>query len=952
MDNNSNLYENYIPNNNSKNIYKTQPYQYFQSPSSQKQYSQTINHFQNMNPNSSSGNKTTYNKQTLQSPHSINSLKWRNLMKIDLLLLKNSRDLNLVEPNIDNLVFGQVSEDDIQSLPEANIVKLIQILQTVCDILLNEQQDLENELIKLENENIKTINDYKKKDKIKNKYKDLIHELKKDKRRGIDVLKTYFKVIDNLKNGNCFNFRKIKIDVKENNNNNIENAESKKEIQIKCPICKEERLVKESELQEHFDEFHGKDKLNPNLVNQNPSPIQINIQPPPDYYHNNNNNINNNEDLIRKMEERNKQFQEEFSKLQEEIKKEQENQKHPNLKDNFNEQFTNLKDTFKETLNGFKMELEQNKENKTEPNVIIQNVGTGYDYYNPKKNEILRLQEELKKINNEIDTDEKNYEIQITELKKTINTINLDIIDKKKFLEDEKNFEPKTINSKMEITHNLFEYQSKVVDDKESKDKTYFNSGKLVSDHDDTDEENKKRKKIIEEYQKNYKDIANTIIENGKQEFPDNAINQNTFFGINKDKDNIKGSDIIQEVSGDLETSINRNISNNKINLRKIDKKNIELDNYYKRYIKRDKKYLKSNKSEDYFIETLPKNFDLKISEKATNLVENKIPDIGIKIFPNNLNMVPKFQESQLKQENIYNLITLVSSLINSMDLNNRDKEGNEDNYYISIKKLIGLKGIQSNCQEIENKPRRYDIQNSNIMDKQVFKNALNNKNKLIEIDTNINSNANNLNNINIITNNIDPNKNAIMSGVVLTDIKELQTDDINKINKENEKLRNQKNKDNYIKDINTNISEIKKEPNNTIIDTTNINQQREDKNLDVPYTGTGEINQNKNLNVPYTGTGEINQNKNLDVSYTGTGEINQDRNLNVPYTGTGEINQDKKNDVPYTGTGEINQDKKNDVPYTGTGEINQDKKNDVPYTGTGEINQNKNLDIPYTGTS
>jgi hypothetical protein len=92
-----------------------------------------MNPYQNLNKNYSSTYRSNYNNQanqTIYSPHSKNSLKWRNLMKINLPQLKYSRDINLIQSNLDNLVFGEISEEDIQSLPELNIVKLIQILQT------------------------------------------------------------------------------------------------------------------------------------------------------------------------------------------------------------------------------------------------------------------------------------------------------------------------------------------------------------------------------------------------------------------------------------------------------------------------------------------------------------------------------------------------------------------------------------------------------------------------------------------------------------------------------------------------------------------------------------------------------------------------------------------------------------------------------------------------------
>ena len=145
--NSNNLYNNYIPKNTTIKPSLTQNYPFFQSPS-KNPYQNTNNKFQNLNQNFSSSSRSNYYNQTMSNPNQKNSLKWRNIMKIDLPLLQNCKDINLIQPNINNLVYGEISEEDIQTLPENNIVRLIQILQTSGDILLNDQQDLEGEIKK------------------------------------------------------------------------------------------------------------------------------------------------------------------------------------------------------------------------------------------------------------------------------------------------------------------------------------------------------------------------------------------------------------------------------------------------------------------------------------------------------------------------------------------------------------------------------------------------------------------------------------------------------------------------------------------------------------------------------------------------------------------------------------------------------------------------------------
>ena len=47
-------------------------------------------------------------------PNPKNPIKWRSINKINLSHLKNSRDINILQSYLDNLICGQISEEDIQ----------------------------------------------------------------------------------------------------------------------------------------------------------------------------------------------------------------------------------------------------------------------------------------------------------------------------------------------------------------------------------------------------------------------------------------------------------------------------------------------------------------------------------------------------------------------------------------------------------------------------------------------------------------------------------------------------------------------------------------------------------------------------------------------------------------------------------------------------------------------
>ena len=955
------LYNNYTSKNPSKRGYQTEPYQFYQSPQTQRRSNKTINSNQNpniQNKNINISNGSNYN-QTLLSPNTKNTLKWRNIMKINLHQLKNTRDISIIQPNLDNLVFGEVTEDDIQSLPEMNIVRLVEILQTSCDILLNEQQELEGEMMKLENDNIQVINKFKSDEKKYVKNKDLICRLKKEKKRDLSVLYSYQNVINNLRNGTYNNIRNITknitdINIKKKNIDDV-NVNSNREKEFKCQICPNKSFMTEFELHKHLSEVHEMNKSNNNNQNrmnqvQNQLPPKINIQLPPNYYNNenNNNNNDNNEELIQKMDDMKRQFQETLTKFQEDKKREQEESKINMMRNNNNQEIIDrFENTFKDTLNDFKLMMENNNKNKNEPNIIIEDNGNNDDdYYNIKNREISRLNEELRNMKNELNIQKRNYEIKKIQLESNIS--NLRGIMNKKYKEDEEN---NISHSNINISINRqIQYQMEAIKNKENKPKTTFNSGKIVSDHDDTDEELKNKKRILELYN-NDRDIINKLINNktviSKGPEINNTINQNNFFIKNT---NVKEN--IPEVSAILEDSKN----DKSINLRKgeLIKKNIPLDNYYKRYIRRDKKYLLEPEFSNYFIDTLPKDFDLdpSINDKANDIAMEKVEQVGADLCPNNMGLLPEVEEERLKEENIDNLNILVNSLINNMDKKNTDKKGKVNDYYLSVREVIGLDNLIKTAHDIINKPKKdlhvkFNIKEDNK--EAIDKDKEKDKEDLFEKKKTLFSNENNK---------IDNNKKdgEIKNGVIISEIKDnaieeivLDSNDDNNNNKKdndkdnNTKLRNKPNdnnhninnknkKENYIENVNTDITGLNKNQNKVIVETTDIkindnnandknnkdsnalNNQNNDQHLDAPYNSEqANPSNDRHLDAPYNSEqANQNQDTHLDAPYS-SHQINQnnDTHLDAPYTSIQpkvpnnlekqkEENTDKHLDAPY----------------------------------------------------
>ena len=883
MNYNSNfIYNNYMPKNTTKKPYQTQPNSFYPPPSknSYNDKNNQYNPYLNGSQNFGSSNGSNYNQQNLYSPHSKNSLKWRNIMKIDLPLLQNSRDLNLIQTHLENLVFGDISEEDIQTLPEVNIVKLIQILQTSCDILLYEQQDLENERDKLEKENIQQINKFKHKEKKINSNKDKISHLKKAKKRDISVLETYQNAINNLQNGNNFNIKHIKEKITETNINR-ENEEQNQNLKsqkgaFKCQYCPDITFMTEFERDKHLNEVHGINQLSPQIHQSQPQidfQPQIKIELPPELFGNNNapENDMRGDELLKRMDDMKNDF---ISKLEE---KKSEEERQSNVRSNYGDITDGFQKGFKDTLNDFKLMIEQNNDINNESNDSEENEEFNEEYYkNLKMNEMNRLKKELEDINEKIENQKINYEKEIEEIK--IKQININ----KKYQEDEN-----IKNSYSNVIKKQIEYQKIPRIIQKSNEKKYFNSGKLVSDHDDSDEERRNLRKAIESYN-NERDIISKITKKKRilQDIQPNTIDQSNFFK-NDDEDGIK------EMGYEYD---NKNILKDEKNMKKIVKKNEKLEHYYRKYKKRDDNYLDDPKEENYLIETLPKKFDLNphTNDTASHLMKDKVNKTGIKLFPDNLNMNKIVDEEELKKENVDDLVMLVNSLINNMNGKNLNKNGNEYIYYSSIKELLDLDKNVKKAKEAYNKHRD---NNDTIINEIKY-----------EFDKNkMNGTKNNKENTEI--NNIDKDKDKNETGIIINEIKDQDNEDILDDIDKTKKLKNKQdniknvNKPSSNQNIKHNIYELNKKSNMTILETTQINQnndnnlnpniqnnieqpkdKRNDAHLDTHYTSSNinkgnqinnQINTNNKmgLDVPYTSTAAANQinldNNNLDSGYS-----------------------------------------------------------------------------------
>ena len=921
-------YQNFSPNIHSK----TQPYSFY-NKINQSQSSNKISQNPNLISNQNYGSNQNF------YPNQKNQIKWRNINKINLTQLQKSRDINLIQSYLDNLIQGQITEEDIQSIPENVIVKLIQILQTMSDILLNEQSEFENERIKLESENMKIMSEFKQMDKYNLKNKEKIHRLKKEKKRDIGVINTYLNVINKLKSGTYFNIQNYNItDINIDKRQSIESTKLKaKNIvgEFKCEYCPDKNFETEYELTKHLDEVHGIKKSQfPKEQNvQNQVQIikpEVTIKVPDNLKDLNNNNYDNeyNEELLRKMENMQSNF---FKKMEEEKRRELEilentKKMHEN---NYNFDINKMENTFRDTLDNFKNMLEQNKNDNQSMNE------DNNEEIMKKMKENEKLEEELIKARKNEEEKKNEYEIEM----KKLYEISIETTQIKKYEEDNYILNTnKKINNIITISQNdSINYQTK---QNKKKRKEFFNSGKIESDHDDTDKENEKAKE-------QYKNLINTITQQHKyekQEIPEKKIINDNNSIINIEQ-----------------TTFNKKEDNTDLKAKK--KYDCELDNYYKRYSKRDKKFLKNNDISDYLVDTLPDKFnsDKKLNLKSKEIMEEKIMETAKEIFPKNLNLNIEINVDQIQEENINNLFNLTQNLMNEIDLKKTENIITQK-YYESIMDTLGFKKIKKTTKIIGNKLKLDNGSNISIKSSKEKKD----KDKENNIDTKDNNNTEIINSIN----NVNNAKNTLIKEKSKeNEIKENNIIDNNNIQKENEmiiqdiimdknekdeeKLKNPQNTDtipqNQIQNFKPNILDTQHKKENIIIETGNIknidNKLQENNKGDVPYNSNmaKESNLNNIGDVPYNSS----MAKEPDLNNKG----------DVPYNSNMVKEPNNKGDVPYNSNMAKEPNNKGDVPYNSNMAI-EPKSNDAAYTynmGNIQINninnkedKDKNLDTKY----
>ena len=617
----------------------------------------------NQNPNIISSGNNIY-----QRP--FQKLKWRNIMKIDIDLIRNSNDLSLINNNLENIIFSDITEDDIQDVPEDNVIKLIKILQFINEYLLDQRQMINNRIISLQQEGEKLVKNNQDLDMNILKQKEHLKKYEQNAKDRLKQIADYKSAINTLLKdgktilrGKNINITDINMDINRTNNyydyNQNQNIENNLKSGYKCQYCTGIIFPSKFELNRHLKDIHqitniDEPQQNIRIQKTNPVsqtkltiPIEVNLKPLNNIVRNDNNSNSLLEKQLydMKLDIQKQMSQFEIFRLENQIR----NQKNNN---NNGEQY---KQMIERMGNAFNDKLKQAMVSMVQNQPVVQPIIKK----NKNKEKLDKLDEEIYLLKKKIEEARlKNSELDTQIIKKKDEIIQLNI---KKYTMTNTNpnkteIKPKKIQLVPTQTTNILYNKYKP----QKKSKWESRAGELISDHDDTDKEDKKNKTILRQITEKtefIKIITNPRIVNP---YPKNNMLKTVPHNL----------DIPDE---------------------------IDLDDFYRRYKNRDREFCDKPKFKNYK-RVLPIDFndDYDINNNARNLMNNYIQGQA-EFFSNNVKdyKIPSVIEiNDLKGLDREDLKETIGILLKN--ISNLNDEGESKKHYESLKKLADLKNLKN----------------------------------------------------------------------------------------------------------------------------------------------------------------------------------------------------------------------------------------------------------------
>ncbi len=634
----SNVVFNNQPNQSSQFIFKNNSQNFNQNSN----FNLNIqNRNSNFNFNSNQNINSNYNFNTPSQNNQ--KFNWKEIMKI------NPNDSNSIEPYINNLLNSSLNPNEIELLPENHIIQLVSLLQNVVKTSINNNKNLieQNENLNMQlNSSIQYQNNNNNNLENENSDDEYNNLIKKNKKQE-HLIQSYQQVLEGKKKYNQL----IESDDDENEKNDTYNNSNKNRFY--CQFCANKKFYTEQYLEDHMRRRHlayyQKFLLNKNKNNNKNYDVKLNEMK--NYFENMivNNKLRN--DYYR--------LNEKINGLQNLIQSQNYYPINLNQSNNIipNKETIVLKSG---TKNNNNIIYEDNEEDDINNNVII---------------------EHMKKISNNIDRDDKDFNNKFNSLVENMNKFkqyvsseisnikqSQSFLRAKKSLEsiDFKNDDIKYVspNRRISVRNSLFMSQtnpnksntlrSSIINVSQSKN--------LINSLFKQTKSNKLNESEV------IKSFDNTITKNNNNEDTNlkETLKSNT--NVNEIINSIKVNESIK-LDNNLLRGGNKNINENEEDIEQTEEEK-QLQIFYKKFITRDRNI--DNTINSYIMQTIPNSFDIpnvKINNQYNNL------------FSENLNRI---SDSKLNKESDLQKIKSKDYLVDIIQKINEDigNECEKEDYY------------------------------------------------------------------------------------------------------------------------------------------------------------------------------------------------------------------------------------------------------------------------------
>ena len=639
---------------------------YYGNPNPSNIYQSQFSSNQNYNSNNNQNTNLNYNSMDYDSNTGYMTIKWRDVMKIDLDALNSS--LAPVSNYLNNIMYSNISENEIGSVPEGNIVKLIKIYQNVIRLYTINNNQLENDIQQLQDENSRLINENESKEAALQENKDLITKLKKQKQNDDRVLLTYKNVIQNMGK-----IKRTDINVSVNNSNYIRNR-NENIGNYDCQYCPGIRFTNQNEYNLHM-RIHD-----PNYQKQSMRDSK----------------------LENKIDELKDEFSKYIQNLQDGNKNNFNNQNKIDY-DRFQNQIDRLGDKFEKTISELSALYKENiNKNNQNPIIIPQNAPEKIIYQKDNSNNELvqkLIEENNKKMDlilEERDKERKKYMELLKEYEEKLNQLENQKSNQSQNIRYEKNI---TINQAIEDKadkepEKIYRKRKENVDIIPSK--TIFKAGDLESDNEEENLRGNDKKIIIN----NMKETSNLMVDLTEISKKRNENIQERRIETNKNPQKEKpieikkgrtNLDIIEEEKSDVPKNAKLRGKGNK----RIITESTTLNEFYQNYREREKKIFMNPNEENYLWEIIGDNYQK--NENNLNKSLNEYLDITISNILQNNNINNSNIDVELKNKNIDEL----QDLIKNSQIISKDKI--TEKYFKSISKYIDLDNLENDIKTFTN---------------------------------------------------------------------------------------------------------------------------------------------------------------------------------------------------------------------------------------------------------